>query len=68
MDTLKNLIEKFGVNPGSYSNFISKTTPGTFLRVSECLEKTKINKEKAIVVKERIILILSSYYNEKIFI
>jgi len=53
---LKNLIEKFGVNPGSYSNFISKTTPGTFLRVSECLEKTKINNTKSLHDSAEILL------------
>ena len=39
----KNLIQKFGVSTVSYLNFISKTTPGTLLRVVECLERTKIN-------------------------
>ncbi len=43
---LKSLTEKFKVNSGSYSNFLSKTTPGTLLRVCECLEESKIDETK----------------------
>ena len=43
---LINLSEKFGVDLDSYSDFISKTTPGTFLRACKCLEGTKIDETK----------------------
>ena len=43
---LKNLIEKFGIDPGPYLNFLEKTTPGTLLRVCECLERVKIDRVK----------------------
>ena len=53
---LENLTEKFGIALGSRSNFINKTTPGTLLRVCDCLEKTKIDETKTLYDSAEILL------------
>ena len=53
---LKDLSEKFGIELNSYSEFITKTTPGTFLRVCECLERSKIDETKNLYDSTEILL------------
>jgi len=53
---LKNLTEKFEVNLGDYSNFITKTTPGTLLKVCECLKKMKAKESKTIYESTKMLL------------
>ena len=53
---LWDLSEKFGIELNSYSEFITKTTPGTFLRVCECLERSKIDETKNLYDSTEILL------------
>ena len=53
---LENLAKNFDVILEPYSNFISKTTPGTLIKVSECLSSLKINDDKNLYDSVEILL------------
>ena len=53
---LKNLVDKFNIDLGDYKDFITKTTPGTLIRVCDCLEQLKIINSKDLYSSIEILL------------
>ncbi len=60
---LNKLEENFGVISQPYSNFISQTTPGTLIKVTECLSSLNLNKD--INLNESVEILLDKLKNKK---